>query len=293
MTQSSAEQMRAWAGPALFSYGFRPFFLFGAAWALVAMLIWLATLTGRLELPSRFDPVSWHAHEFLFGYLGAVLAGFLLTAVPNWTGRLPIVGWPLAALTLLWIAGRITVLVSNHLPVGMAATVDLAFPIVLAAFILREIVAGKNWRNLVVFALLTSFTLANALYHLEQMYSGFAAQGYALRFALATVVLMVAVIGGRIIPSFTRNWLARKQNPARPAPPMQGFDKLTLLTSVPILMCWTVLPSAAMTGLGLFVFGALHLVRLARWKGHKTLSLSSLFFTPRMDSSHWVHLRWL
>src|SRR6056297_2496847 len=125
MAQSSAEQMRAWRGPALFSFGFRPFFLFGAVWVVLAMLLWLPTFTGAITLPTRFDAVSWHAHEFLFGYLGAVLAGFLLTAVPNWTGRLPMVGWRLAALFGLWVAGRFVVLFSGSLPIGFAPAVDL------------------------------------------------------------------------------------------------------------------------------------------------------------------------
>jgi uncharacterized protein involved in response to NO len=151
MAKTSAEQMRAWQGPALFSFGFRPFFLFGAFWVALAMLLWLPAVSGALSLPTRFDPVSWHAHEFLFGYLGAVLAGFLLTAVPNWTGRLPMVGWPLAALFALWVAGRVAVLISVRLPVADAPVIDLAFPLVLGSLILREIVAGRNWRNLIVF----------------------------------------------------------------------------------------------------------------------------------------------
>lgn len=144
MAQTSAEQMRAWQGPALFSFGFRPFFLFGAIWVLLAMILWLGALTGAIDLPTRFDHVSWHAHEFLFGYLGAVLAGFLLTAVPNWTGRLPMIGWRLAALFALWVAGRIAVLFSSALPVAAAPVLDLAFPLVLGGMILREIVAGKT-----------------------------------------------------------------------------------------------------------------------------------------------------
>tara|TARA_R110002012_G_scaffold217245_2_gene388431 strand:- start:10110 stop:10508 length:399 start_codon:yes stop_codon:yes gene_type:complete len=88
-----SEQMRSWTGPALFSYGFRPIFLFGAVWAATAMILWILMLIGLLSLPTRLDPISWHTHEFLFSYLGAVIADFLLTAVPNWTGRLPVVGW--------------------------------------------------------------------------------------------------------------------------------------------------------------------------------------------------------
>ncbi len=271
MGQTSAEQIRAWQGPALFSFGFRPFFLLGAVWVTLAMLVWLLALSGAITLPTRFDPVSWHAHEFLFGYLGAVLAGFLLTAVPNWTGRLPMVGWRLAALVLLWVAGRLAVLVSDHLPVAVAPVIDLAFPLVLGGLILREIVAGKNWRNLIVLALLAVFTLANGIFHAEALSGASAAQGNGLRLGLATGIMMIAVIGGRIIPSFTRNWLAKQNNPARPAPPMQRFDKLVLLVSIATLMLWVVRPFGVQTGAALILFGALHGVRQARWQPHHTL----------------------
>lgn len=264
--------MRAWQGPAIFSFGFRPFFLFGALWVVAAMLLWLASLTGMIDLPTRFDPVSWHAHEFLFGYLGAILAGFLLTAVPNWTGRLPLVGWPLAGLFALWAAGRVAVLCAAMIPNWAAVTLDLAFPTVLGAMILQEIIAGKNWRNLMVLALLAMFTLANALFHLEAMQGGYPAQGVGLRLGVATAVMMISVIGGRIIPSFTRNWLTRRSITARPAPPMQRFDKLVLLVSLPILMLWVFQPLHGLTGAALLVLGAAHLARQTRWQGHLTLS---------------------
>lgn len=277
MAQSSAEQMRRWNGPAIFSFGFRPFFLFGALWAILAMGLWLTSLLGWRHLPNRFDPVSWHAHEFLFGYLGAVLGGFLLTAVPNWTGRLPIVGWRLAGLFSLWAAGRIAVLFSASLPQLLAPTIDLFFPIVLGGLILREIIAGKNWRNLIVLTLLAVFALSNALFHYEALKGDYAAQGYGLRMGLATAVMMIAVIGGRIIPSFTRNWLAREQHSARPAPPMQHFDKLTLAISLPVLTIWVLEPFAVTTGLGLLLLGVLHLIRLTRWQGQHTLAEPLVF----------------
>ncbi|MBK5932612.1 uncharacterized protein involved in response to NO [Rhodovulum imhoffii] len=270
MARPSAKLTHVWQAPALFSFGFRPFFLFGALWAVLAMLLWLSTLSGALTLPTRFDPVSWHAHEFLFGYLGAVLAGFLLTAVPNWTGRFPIRGWPLAALFGLWVAGRIAILTSATWPDGIAAAIDLAFLLALDALILREIVAGKNWHNLIVLALLAVFTLANALFHVEWMTDGHAAQGVGLRLGIATAVMTIAVIGGRIIPSFTRNWLVRENNPARPAPPMQRFDKLVLLVSIVLLALWVGQPPGPFTTPGLVVLGMLHLARLIRWQGHHT-----------------------
>lgn len=156
---TTAEQMRAWRGPTLFTYGFRPFFLGATVWAALAMAFWVPMLSGHMTLPTAFDPVSWHAHEFLFGYLTAVAAGFLLTAVPNWTGRLPIVGWPLAGLFGLWVAGRIAVAVSAILPPLLVGLVDLAMPLALAAVIAGEIIAGKNWRNLIVLAMLCVLAL--------------------------------------------------------------------------------------------------------------------------------------
>lgn len=270
MGQSSAAQMRRWQGPALLSFGFRPFFLFGAVWAGLAMPVWILVLSGAVDLPSRFGPVDWHAHAFLFGYLGAIVAGFLLTAVPNWTGRLPVVGWQLGGLFALWVAGRLAVLVSAALPVWAAPVLDLAFPVGLGAMILREIVAGKNWRNLMVLGLLAVFAGANLLFHLEALRGEAAAQGYGLRLGLAAAVMMIGVIGGRIVPSFTRNWLAKAGVEARPSPPMQRFDKLVLLASVGVLAIWVLRPEGVLTGSALGVFGLLHFVRLARWQGHRT-----------------------
>jgi uncharacterized protein involved in response to NO len=269
---TTSEQIRAWTGPALLSYEFRPFFLGAAAWAAFAMMAWIAMITGWIQLPTVFDPVSWHAHEFLFGYLSAALAGFLLTAVPNWTGRLPIVGWPLAGLFGLWLLGRLVVLASAGLPPLAVAVADLALPLALAAFLLREIVAGKNWNNLVVLALLAVFTLGNAVFHWQATQGEFAAQGIGLRIGLGAGLMMVAVIGGRITPSFTRNWLVRqpKGQTRLPAAPMQRFDKAALLLLLLALLSWIALPDTRPTAALLALAGAAHLARLARWAGDRT-----------------------
>ena len=271
MGQSSANQMRQWRGPALFSYGFRPFFLFGSLWAGLAMVGWILALSGTLDLPSRLDPISWHVHAFLFGYLGAAIAGFLLTAVPNWTGRLPVVGGQLIGLFTLWLAGRAALLVSAKIPFVLAAAVDLAFPILLGAFLLREIVTGKNWRNLPVFGLLALFTLADLIFLVEVGRGDFAASGLGVRVGLGAALMMVALIGGRVIPSFTRNWLAKSGRDARPAPPMQRFDKITLLGSVLAMAWWIAAPASPVAAYLLGLMGVLHLLRLGRWKGGLTL----------------------
>lgn len=236
------------------------------------MGLWLPMLSGHLILPTVFDPVSWHAHEFLFGYLGPVIAGFLMTAVPNWTGRLPIVGWRLGVLAGLWLAGRGAVAVSGALPAGLVAAIDLAFPVVLALAIGREIVVGRNWRNLVVLGMLGVFILGNALFHGEAARGVYAAQGYGLRLGLGAAIMMIAVIGGRVVPSFTRNWMVKRGSAVLPAPSMQSYDKATLIALLVALVLWVALPVSMSTGLALAIAGGLHAVRLARWAGHRTLA---------------------
>ena len=267
---TTAAQMRAWQGPALLTYGFRPFFFGAGLWAVLAMGLWIPMLSGHLALPTAFDPVSWHAHAFLFGYLGAVIAGFLLTAVPNWTGRLPIVGWPLGGLAVLWLLGRLAVSVSEGVSPLLVALADLAFPVALALVLAREIIAGRNWRNLIVLAMLTVFTLGNAVFHWEAAQGGMPAQGMGLRIAMGAAIMMIGVIGGRVVPSFTRNWLVKRGAGRLPAPPMQRFDKLALLVLLGALILWVLWPAARITGVALSVAGLVHLLRMARWAGDRT-----------------------
>ena len=266
---TSAERMRTWQGAAILSYGFRPFFLLGALWAALAMLLWVFMLTGRDVLPTAFDAVSWHAHEMLFGYLGAVMAGFLLTAVPNWTGRLPVTGWPLLGLATLWVLGRGAVAVSALLPWTVVALADLALPLALAGFLAREIVAGRNWRNLPVSGLLTLWTLANALYHLEAARDGYPAGGLGLRIGLATAIMMIALIGGRIVPSFTRNWLSKRGAVRLPTPFGQA-DGMVLALTFGALSIWVIWPDRGATALICGLAGLANLWRMWRWQGLQT-----------------------
>ncbi|WP_224825936.1 NnrS family protein [Cognatishimia sp. MH4019] len=267
---STTQQMRSWQGPVILSYGFRPFFFGAAVWAALAMLLWVPMITGYLRLPTAFDPLTWHAHAFLFGYLTAVVAGFLLTAVPNWTGRLPIVGWPLGGLFALWIAGRFAVMFSAGMSPLLVAVIDLAMPVALAIVIAREIVAGKNWRNLIVLGMLGVLMLGNAVLHWEAARGDMAAQGYGLRIGLGAGLMMIAVIGGRIVPSFTRNWLVKQGAYKLPTPPMQRFDKIALLGLLVALVSWVALPETLFAALLLALAGMLHLARLTRWGGLQT-----------------------
>lgn len=266
----SAGQKHAGFAPAVFQMGFRPFFLGAAIWAALSMGVWIGVLAAGWNLPSYFDPVSWHAHELLFGYLGAVLGGFMMTAVPNWTGRAPIVGLPLAALFGLWLAARVIIALSQALWPALTAAIDLAFPVLLLIFMTRDIIAAGNWRNLVVVALLFAFICANTVFHIEAATGGFAAGGYGLRMGLAAAIMMISLIGGRIIPAFTRNWLVSRGSDRLPAKPMQPFDMLSLVAMLVGLVCWMIWPDIALSGGALLAAGVLHVCRLLRWAGFQT-----------------------
>lgn len=268
---TTGKQMRAWRGPAIFSYGFRPFFLAASLWAAITMIGWVLMLSGLVVPTSAFDPISWHAHEFLFGYLGAVMAGFVLTAVPNWTGRLPVVGWPLAVLFALWVVGRVAVTFSAELSPGAVAVTDLGFSVALITVVAREIVAGRNWRNLGVLLLLVIFGYGNAAFHCEAARGQFAARGEGLRIAVGAGVLMIALVGGRIVPSFTRNWLVRN-NPGRlPVPPEQWFDKVALVALFVAIVAWVRSPASGGAAAMLAIAGLVHAWRLKRWAGDRAL----------------------
>jgi uncharacterized protein involved in response to NO len=191
---------------ALLGKGFRPFFLLAAAFAIAIVPIWLFVVRGVVAPGPYVEPASWHAHEMVFGFLVAVIAGFLLTAVGNWTGRETAVGAPLGGLALLWIAGRVAMAFAAELPRGLPALVDLAFLPALAIALARPLLATKNRRNFVMIAILAALFVANLFVHAEGL--GLAAAGSARRAALAGVdlVLLVAlIIAGRVFPMFTRN----------------------------------------------------------------------------------------
>jgi uncharacterized protein involved in response to NO len=260
-------RLRAYEGPALLSYGFRPLFLLAALQAGLTILVWLGFVTGRLAIPTAFAPVDWHIHEMLFGYQAAAVGGFLLTAIPNWTGRLPVQGTPLLMLVLAWIAGRIAVAASALIGWRLALAVDALFLVLLAGAAAREIIAGRNWRNLKVVVLIGLLLAANLAFHLEAALMGSA--DYARRFAIAVVLMLVALIAGRIVPSFTRNWLAPRGVGRLPIA-FGGYDKLVLAASAFALILWVALPDTLASGVALALCAVLHAVRLARWAGDRT-----------------------
>lgn len=262
---ATRDGIRAWQGPAVLTFGFRPFFLLAAVWAALAVPIWVAAFTLGDGTIGGTDGRLWHTHEMLFGYGAGVIAGFLLTAVPNWTGRLPVSGWPLAGLVGLWLLGR----VAGFLPpaAGLFAVIaDVAFLVVFAALIWREILAAKNRRNLPVAVMVSVLACANIAFHASGRWPE--AGPHAERVAVAVITALIALIGGRIIPSFTQNWVLPR-GLARPTP-FGPFDKIALVVTVGALILWVATPYAAATGVALLAAGLLSLVRLARWRGRQT-----------------------
>ncbi len=270
---TTMERIRAWQGTALFSYGFRPFFLFGALYAALLIALWLPWYLGAIALPSAFAPVTWHVHELLFGYVLAIEAGFLLTAVPNWTGRLPVVGWPLVGLFSLWLVGRLAVAASLHLAPAMLALLTFLFPVTLVALILREVLAAGNTKNLIVVAAFTTSIVSQARYQFEFWYQADNVIGD--RLGIAATLVLIMIIGGRITPSFTRNWI-KKENPGREPVPFGRFDAACLLLGVLALLAWVSAPylpaqSLGIVGMALLLAAGLHAVRCARWAPDRTL----------------------
>ena len=260
-------RLQPYAGPALFAYGFRPFFLFGALYAGAMILIWMCVFAGASAVPTAFSPRDWHVHEMLYGYVPAVVTGFLLTAIPNWTGRLPLQGMPLIVLVTAWFAGRIAVTFSAAIGWFPAALIDAGFLVLVAAAAAREIIAGRNWRNLKVVSLIVLLATGNICFHLEAHLAG--AADYSIRLGLAIVVMLFTLIGGRIVPSFTRNWLVR-ENPGRLPVSFNHFDAIVVVASAATLALWIIAPRSVGTGIALIVAGTLQAVRLTRWAGDRT-----------------------
>lgn len=261
-------------GPVLFSYGFRPFFLAAALWAIGAMALWIAALILRLDLAGDYGAAHWHAHEMLFGFSSAVLGGFLLTAIPNWTGRLPVSGRPLAALFGLWVIGRVALLSSGIIGLPVAAAVEALFLPVLLLICAREVIVGRKWKDLKVIGGLIILSAANIWFHLSVL--GNLDVDAAARLAIGAYTMLIMIVGGRIVPSFTRNWLNKVGRTDFPVP-YNRFDTAAILIGVAALAAWTFAPVHIVTAAIAVIACAFHTVRLLRWHGSPTWPEKLLF----------------
>lgn len=258
----------------LFSFAFRPFFLLGVIYSMVAIILWVMVWNGSLLLDWSRAPIHWHAHDMMMGLMAAAIAGFLLTAVANWTSRPPVAGWPLAALVTVWLAGRLAMLSPP-----LSALADMLFWSLLCLLVARELYSARNKRNYKVLGVLVALSMTDMLFHAGEMQVLVNLDLQRVLWAqLWLVIVLINVIGGRIIPAFTGNWLRRRVSAgeALPASHLPGafglIDQiaigLLLLFAASIVFQW---PVAVAIPLGCACFVA-QLWRLLRWKFWLTLT---------------------
>ena len=249
----------------ILALGFRPFFLLAAIFAAVAVPTWLAIYDGLLEPAPYLPPTIWHGHEMIFGFAVAVIAGFLLTAATNWTGRRTATGIGLGALAALWVAGRIA-LIAPGVPAWLAIGVDAAFLPVLAVVLAIPLLATGNRRNVVFPIVLTVLGLINLAIHLASTGAIDWDPSRGLRIAIDLILLMIGVLGGRVIPSFTKNALPQARvNPC----PKAGILALLFIAALAVAEAAT--DNIAVTGSVALVAGLVNALRMRGWGTLATL----------------------
>ncbi len=253
-------------GSPFFSYGFRPFFLSAALFAGIAVPLWVFILTGIDEVTFHYPPREWHVHEMVFGFLPCVITGFILTALPNWTDRSPLRGLPLVLLVLLWGTGRLVIAIPWFPPLSVAI-IDGAFLVVVASVVFREIAIGRVWNRLPIGILLSVYASANILFHVLLLNDK--PTDLAERMALSLVMILLALIGGRITPSFTEDYFLERSI-LKPSVPFSLFDGLSIMIIVVAAISWILNPQGQVTGWLFLAGGAINLIRLTRWQGWVT-----------------------
>lgn len=259
-------------GLALFAYGFRPFFLMAGLWAPIGVLVWLAGLVGHGVLDGPLPLLRWHAHEMLTGFVGAAIIGFLLTAVPNWTGRRGYAGPPLVALVAIYLAGRFALLPGSPLPIDVATPIALAaLPATLLLLLPALVKAGKA-RLFGPPLLVLGFWSGDVLM-LGEAAGWWAGETWRTGQLLSANVALVLVglIGGRIIPSFTLNALRRTGRPAE-LQPLPGVDRAAVLSLIAVALVDLAAPGGLVAGGVAALAAALVALRLSRWHGLRTLN---------------------
>jgi uncharacterized protein involved in response to NO len=253
----------------LFAYGFRPFFL-AAGFAAISLVPWWAvSLILGVSLPTAWPPSLWHAHEMLFGFIAAALAGFLMTAVPSWTGQRGFAGWPLALLAGLWLFGRLLTASSAHWPLAMCAAVDLAFLPALAAYLAPPLLRSRN-RNTKLLMVLAALSLVNASFYWGLAHADVGLVRRALVAGVNLVLLLVTIIGGRIVPAFTGSAL-KQQGGDSLVRTARALDVIAVTAMLGVLLIDLVLPEGRTAGAVALVAAVAQVTRLGQWQSFRTL----------------------
>ena len=249
---------------------FRPFFILCGLLAFFSIPIWLLNYFSIFNNLENISALLWHQHEMFFGVISAAMTGFILTALPNWTGKLPKNGWRLLLLIFLWIIGRIAFLSSNIINNIVIAILDLPFLTILLFFISREVIIGKNWKNFPIIILFFLFTIANWIFHIELILHNLYPT-ISIKLAICTLILLVTILGGKIIPSFTINWLKAHNNHALPIV-KKKFDNFAILILIIFLFYYMFYPNYKFTPYFSIVVGFVHFFRLLNWKSWTIIS---------------------
>jgi len=256
---------------ALFGYGFRPFFLAAGLAGLLLIPWWSASLAWGVALGTSWPANLWHGHEMLFGFVVAAVAGFLLTAVPSWTGARGFAGWPLAMLTALWVVGRAAVASSARWPGWLVAALDLSFLPALAGLVLPALVRARN-RNTPLLGVLAVLWLANLAFYWGLAQGDPPLARHALLIAIDIVLLLVTMIGGRIIPAFTASAF-KQQGVSSPLHVWRGMTALAALVMIAVAVIDLWRPESAAAGAVALAAALIQTVRLAQWRGVRTLQM--------------------
>lgn len=244
----------------IFALGFRAFFALAGLAALVLIVFWNALFNGTLTAEHYFPDNYWHAHEMLLGYAVAVIAGFLLTAVKNWTGKPTVTGDPLASLCLLWLYGRILPFYAGELPDALIALVDFAFLPALAYQVGKPIIQAKQYRNLFFIGLILLLALGNGLIHAQMLGLQENTAATGIQLVVATVIILILLIAGRVFPFFTERGIPGTLIIKNPM-----LDNLSVASAVIVFALQIVSISGTWLALAAIVAVVVNIARLSGW----------------------------
>lgn len=257
--------------------GAAPLFVAGGCWAAVAMTLWLLALTGAIEIPGPLAALDWHVHELLYGFVPAIVVGYALTIVANWSGRLPLSGRPRSLLLLLWLAGRLALLSAPPGGFALAAIIDAGFLLVALGLVAREVIQGRDWRAARLLMPLAALALGNCLFLWQAIHDGSPATGLPARLGISAIVLLISLVGGKLAPSLTRRWLAEMKLPTKLPPTLPLLESPTIGASAVALLAWTVAPGHPGSGVLLLGAGLFQAGRWLRWQGWRTVREPMVF----------------